>query len=125
MSPRCPSELALEQYLLQPERSASSAHVTGCNSCQARLVEMRQEGDEFRRSVYPRTLDAVLERAQGKRVWVRWLWLVPAPVLAAAAMLIVARPSTPADDYSGTKGAGLGLAIYSDGAAGMLASGLS
>ncbi len=120
MSSRCPSELALEEHLAR-QGAPVDAHLAGCASCQARLLQMRQEGDHFRQFVYPRTLDAVLERSERKRGW-RWIWLVAAPALAAAAAVaLVVRPGAPAEDYLGTKGGALGFAVFAGGAKGVRA----
>ena len=120
MSGRCPSELALEEHLARPGGPVA-AHLLSCGPCQARLAQMRQEGDQFRQFVYPRTLDAVLERSDHKR-GLRWIWLVAAPALAAAAALaIVVRPGAPAETYLGTKGGALGFAVFAGGAAGVRA----
>jgi hypothetical protein len=122
MTAACPSDLAFERYLLgrAPE---VEAHLGACAGCAARLAEMRREGDEFRRAVYPRTVDRIEEAAQGRspRRWLRLL-LVPAPALAAAlaAVLLVGR-SGPDADYLGTKGGGgaIGLTAFARSDAGV------
>jgi hypothetical protein len=114
----CPSELALERHLLEPEGSAVRHHVTSCARCTARLAEMRRQGEEFQRYVFPATIEAVEAAARPNR-WrlVRWLSLGPVAVGAAVALLLVLRPAAPPDEYVGTKG-GLGLSVFvRDGAA--------
>jgi hypothetical protein len=121
MTPRCPSDLALEELLLSPERSAHRGHVDGCEACQVRLAEMRKQGEDFMRYVFPATVEAVEDAAEGgtRRRWLGWLAAVPALVAAAAVFLWV-RPAGPPDDYAGTKGGGgLGLAVYVKRASGV------
>jgi len=114
MTTRCPSALELEAYLLDPSRSAAAPHVEGCVRCRDEVAAMRRLGDEFRREVFPATVDAVLERGRRRR-FPRWI-LAAAPLGAAAAaaiLLVVVRPPA---DYVGLKGGGLALAVFvSDG----------
>jgi hypothetical protein len=111
---RCPTELELEGHLLGSTRTGLTSHVEGCARCRGRLEEMRRLGEEFRREVYPRTVDAVVARAGGRRA-PRWL-LVAAPLAAAAAALLYVRTG-PAPGYVGVKGGGLALTVFvKDGA---------
>ena len=113
MSARCPSDLALEEHLLQGAASKVAPHVAACASCEARLAVMRQQGEEFNRFVFPSTVDAVT--GPRRAPWLRWL-LVGAPVAAAAGvLLLVLRPAGPASDYTGSKGAPLALTVFSGG----------
>ena len=115
----CPSDLSLETFLLEPERSPVSGHVGACSSCGARLARMRAEGDEFRRFVFPATVGAVEEAMAPARS--RWkLLFAPAGALAAAAVLalFLVSPGAPPDDYLGLKGGPLGLAVYVNGSDG-------
>ena len=111
-----PSELAMEAYLLDPERSGLSGHLDDCHVCKARLARMEKEGEDFRRFVLPATLDKVLEASSGSRLrWTRWV-MVAVPAMAAAAAVAIAvrpapRPAEPPPDYLGEKG-GLGLTVY-------------
>jgi hypothetical protein len=114
-----PSELAMEAYLLDPQHSALSQHLGGCDACKARLARMEKVGEDFRRFVYPATLDRVLEaNARAHRPWNAWLVAVPALAAAAAVAVIVVprinQPEQPAPDYIGVKG-GLGLVVYTTG----------
>ena len=114
MTARCPSDLALEQLLLSPDPSAHRAHAEGCPSCQARLAEMRKQGEDFMRYVFPATVGAVEEAARGgpRRRWTAWLAAAPA-LAAAVAVFLLLRPAAPPDDYVGVKGAGgLGLSVF-------------
>ncbi len=122
MTPRCPSDLALESYLLDPARSQVSAHVDGCPRCRERLQRMRSEGADFARNVFPLTVDAV-EQAAARPRWWRWRALIlPVPALAAvAAVLFLVSPTTPPDDYIGLKGGAkpLGLTLFTPGPRGI------
>jgi len=122
MTPRCPSDLALEAFLLQPERSPEAAHVASCASCTTRLARMREEGEEFRREVFPRTVEAVEDAMVKRRL--RWpLVLAPAGALAAAAVavLLLVRTGPPADYEYGVKGSGMALAVFVNGGEGVRA----
>jgi hypothetical protein len=113
-----PSELAMEAYLLDPERSSLSAHLGGCETCKARLARMEKDGEDFRRFVLPATLDQVVE-ANTRRGFSlnKWMMVVPAMAAAAAlAVVILPKPGVesedgPPADYIGVKG-GLGLVVY-------------
>lgn len=105
---RCPSDLALEGYLLQPERSAITPHVDGCPHCRARVARMQAEGEEFQQYVFPATVEAVQEASAPVRV--RWMkFLAPAAALvsvgAAALLMVRTGPTAPPADYVGVKGA--------------------
>jgi hypothetical protein len=109
---RCPSELALERHLLEPEGSPLQPHVDGCPRCLARLAEMRRQGEAFQQYVYPSTAAAVEAAAQPRRFTLRrWLLAVPALAAVAVAVLLL-RPAAPPDDYLGVKGSGLGLTVF-------------
>ncbi|HEY3448601.1 MAG TPA: DUF4384 domain-containing protein [Myxococcales bacterium] len=114
----CPSDLALETYLVAPGRTPASGHLDSCAECQARLARMRAEGEEFRREVLPATVGAVLEAGAPARASRRNPWFVWAPVpafaaAAAALAFLIVRPASPGADYLGVKGAGLVLAAFS------------
>jgi hypothetical protein len=122
MTPRCPSDLALELFMLQPERSPESGHVADCTSCASRLARMREEGDEFRQFVFPRTVEAVEDAMEKRRFRFHWAFVL-APLGAAAAIaLAVLVPSGPPKDYEyGVKGTGMALAVYVNGSQGAAA----
>ncbi|GEJ56469.1 DUF4384 domain-containing protein [Anaeromyxobacter diazotrophicus] len=108
---RCPSELELEQHLLGPDAEVE-AHLAGCPRCRARLAELEQEGETFRREVFPATVAAVVERSRPRAVARpgRWRLLVaPLAAAAAAAVFLWARPPR---DYVGAKGGALELAVW-------------
>jgi hypothetical protein len=121
MNARCPSDLALESHLLDPVASPLGGHLAACEGCRARLARMTQEGDDFRRFVFPATVDAVEAAADRRRV-PRWFtMLLPVPALAAAAVAVVllTRPSGPPDDYVGLRGTGgIGLTVFSQAGGG-------
>jgi hypothetical protein len=114
MTARCPSDLKLEAFLLDPGASPVKPHVETCARCAARLAEMRRQGDEFMQYVFPATLEAVEAAAAGTRRRRLAGWFAPIPALAAAAaILIVARPDAPPDDYLAVKGSNtIGLAVF-------------
>lgn len=125
MNATCPSDLALESYLLEPRTSPLAAHLEKCAPCAARIARMQAEGDEFRQFVFPATVDAVEDAAERKRArsWFRWPVLV-APLAAAAAMAVVllnVRPG-PDEGYIGVKGSGMTLAVYVNGDEGVAAA---
>src|SRR5512139_1521309 len=117
MTTPCPSDLALEAHLLDPAASRLGGHLAACPSCSARLAAMERQGEDFRRFVYPATVEKV-EAAAG-RPRRRFLWLLaPAPVLAAALAVVLLRPAPgPDEGYLGLKGGpgGLGLTIFTPG----------
>ena len=102
-----PSELALERHLQDPQRSDAASHIAGCGACRARVQQMEEEGEKFRRFVYPATLENVVKP---RRVSLRLAWLL-APAAGLAAVLLVARTG-PSSDYIGSKGAPLELTAY-------------
>jgi hypothetical protein len=116
MTPRCPSDLALEHYLLERTSSKFAPHVGACATCQSRVAEMEQEGQQFLQYVFPATVGKIEEAAGAKRAsWKRWLVVLPVPVAAAMAALLLVLPSKgPDDDYTGIKGGSgsIGLTVF-------------
>ena len=112
MAARCPSDLALERHLLDPETSPLRSHLAGCASCQARLEEMGRQAETFHRYIYPATVAIVEEAAAAQRLWRRRL-LVLGPALAAAvaAVLFLVRPTEPPGDDGATGGLGLTVLV--------------
>lgn len=116
----CPSDLALEAHLLDPAASKLGPHLEACAGCAARLQAMERQGEDFRRFVYPVTVEKVEEAAEKPRRRSFWL-LAPVPVFAALLAVVMLRPATPpGDDYTGLKGAtgGVGLTVFTPGKAG-------
>lgn len=111
----CPSDLQLEDRLLRGQASPHAAHVAACAGCGARLEEMRRVGDEFRREVYPATVDAVA--AAARRRPRAWLLVTTGPALAAAGIalaVLVAPRWWPPRDYVGAKGGDLSVAVFAE-----------
>jgi hypothetical protein len=109
-----PTDLALERYLLDKAASPLAGHLAACGPCRGRIARMEEDGRRFRQFVYPATVERI--EAAARRRPARW-WmavLAPIPALAAAvALVLLVRPTGPADDYVGLKGAGgLGLAAF-------------
>jgi len=114
MTPRCPSDLALEKLLLEPAGAALAPHLDGCARCQARLTEMRRQGEDFQRFVFPATVAAIEEAAARRPAWDLTRWLAPLPALAAAAaVVLLVGPGQPDPRYEGVKGGNsMGLAVF-------------
>ncbi|MBI3182718.1 MAG: hypothetical protein HYZ28_11325 [Myxococcales bacterium] len=107
--------LALSSLSPTKEQDAR-AHLSSCDSCQARLSELEEDKAHFQRFVFPRTVAKVEERA---RTWalpdrLRGYWKMWIPALgmaAAAALVFVTAPSSQTEDepYIGVKGVSLPL----------------
>jgi hypothetical protein len=110
----CPSDLKLEAHLLDEAGSSIAPHLSSCDRCRTRVEEMRRLGDEFRREVYPATVDAVVARARSRSPLARWMvYLAPVPVAAAAAaVFLLIQPRGPGQGYLGIKGSRLTLAVF-------------
>jgi hypothetical protein len=107
-----PSELVLEKHLLAPSADVTT-HAAGCPLCTARLRRMAEEGETFRRDVYPRAVVAVREAASPvERPGRRWLLAALPVAAAAAALVLVVRSGGPGPDYVGLKGGALGLTVF-------------
>jgi hypothetical protein len=114
MTARCPSDLKLEAFLLDPGASPVKPHVESCARCAARLAEMRRQGDEFMQYVFPATVGRIEAAAGPRPAWSLARWFAPLPALAAAAaILLMARPEAPPEDYLAAKGGNtIGLAVF-------------
>jgi hypothetical protein len=108
---KCPSDLRLEAHLLDASASGLSPHLEGCADCQARLRRMEAEGEDFRRFVFPATVDAVMEAASPRRRTNWFAAFVPAAAAAAAGFLLFLTPAPP-EGYVGSKGGALGLTVF-------------
>jgi hypothetical protein len=129
---RCPSDLALEAFLLDPKRSSLTPHVDACNDCRIRVARMESEGEDFRRFVFPATVEAV-EEAMTPRHRRLFSWLMPVGglVAAAAALMLVVRiqqpsrptlsPDEPPPGYIGLRGPKMSLAVFVGGERGATA----
>jgi hypothetical protein len=122
MTAPCPSDLSLERHLLARD-AALGEHVEKCPSCAARLARMREEGDDFRRFVFPATVDAIEDAAERRRKLP--LFLAPAAAFAAIATAVVlvwnAPQHGPPEGYVGTMGGPLTLAVFVDTKSGVRA----
>lgn len=108
MSPRHPSDLALEQHRVTPSEEVT-AHLLGCADCRRRQEEAEAQETEFRARVFPRTVDAV---AAGRRSFFQLPRLQLAIGMAAAMVVaVVLVRHEPPEDYLGIKGA-LALTVY-------------
>jgi hypothetical protein len=109
-APGCPSDLRLEAHLLAPAASGLAAHLEACARCRGRLGAMERDGEEFRRTVYPATVEAVVGAVRPRRR-LRWAFLLPAPAaIAAAAAIVLLLPR----EETQTKG-DLGFAVFAAG----------
>ena len=122
MTTRCPSDLALERHLLDPAGSPHLAHVEACTTCRDRILRMQQEGEDFRRFVFPATVEHVEDAAARARR--RWFPLVLAPVgglvaIAAALLVVVRTQDGPPPGYVGTMGGPITLSVFAAGAEGV------
>jgi hypothetical protein len=104
----CLDDVALERLRLELASEAQRDHAAACLSCQARLAHMTAEDEDFRRFVFPRTVDAVVAARRPRR----WGFFALALVPVAAALAIVLRPVAPPTDYVGLKGSTMGLAVF-------------
>jgi hypothetical protein len=118
---RHPSDLALEGYLMERDRSKIAPHVGSCDTCRGRIARMEREGQEFLQYVFPATVEKIEEAAaRGKRpAWLRFAYFVPVPLAGLAVALFIAlspgqNMTGPGEDYIGVKGAGgtLGLTVF-------------
>ena len=108
---RCPSDLELEAFLLGRGPASAASHVGGCARCGARLDEMRRIGDEFRREVFPATVDTVVARGRRRTSRRRWAFAI-APLSAAAAVAAIVLATRAPHDYVGAKGGGFSLTVF-------------
>jgi len=84
MTARCPSDLALEEHLLEPASSHHAPHVAACKACRHRFQRSEEEGRKFRRYVYPATIALIEEAAPHGRA--TWPWSGHVPISAALGM---------------------------------------
>lgn len=113
MTTRCPSDLRLEAYLLDPERSAEAGHVAGCPSCKVRLDRMNAEADDFRQYVFPATVDAVVAAA-APRPGPGWFGaLLPLAAACAAGLLLFVKPVAP-EGVLAARGEVLSLEVFTE-----------
>jgi hypothetical protein len=112
MTTGCPTEPALYEYAHDPAHARDRLHIAGCERCGHALVEIQEALAEFRTQVFPLTKASVVHRAEVKaRRRSLWLWLSPAPFLAAAAAMLLVHANRPADEYVGQRGAPLSFTV--------------
>ncbi len=107
----CLDDVALERVRLDLAQADQQAHLSGCESCRAKLEAMALEDADFHRFVFPRTVEAVVASQRPRRFG--FFALALAPLAAAAALAVALWPHTPPPDYLGVKGATVGLAVFS------------
>jgi hypothetical protein len=113
MTTACPSDLRLEAYLLDPEKSGLAPHVGGCESCRARLERMSAEGDDFRQYVFPATVDAVVAAA-APRPGLGWFGaFLPVAAACAALLVVFLKPVSP-EGLLAAQGQALSLEVFAE-----------
>jgi hypothetical protein len=113
MTTPCPSDLRLEAYLLDPEKSGLAPHVGGCESCRARLERMGAEGDDFRQYVFPATVDAVVAAA-APRPGLGWFGtFLPVAAACAALLVVFLKPVSP-EGLLAAQGQALSLEVFAE-----------
>lgn len=119
MTSACLSEIALERVLLERAEPDARDHAARCPECSRRLSAMRDEGQAFRRFVYPGSVERIEDAARRAPRRRTLLTLLPLPLLAAAAAVVfVLVPRSPPADYLGVKGGeGVGLTLFAPGGA--------
>lgn len=104
---RCPSELALEEYLLEGDSSEHASHVEACASCRARVARMEEEGRQFISHVFPATVAKIEAAVDRTARWKSWRMLLVPAAAAFAVLLLTLRPAVgpaPVDgDADGTQ----------------------
>jgi hypothetical protein len=116
----CPSELALEVFLLAPGRSRLTPHIETCPGCAERLARMREEGEEFRRVVFPQTVEAIEDafvkrRLDWRRVFAPAAALAAAAVAATVLLIVPSHQQHRGEEYVGAKGPGMTFAVFANG----------
>lgn len=104
----CLDDVGMERVLLGLASDDERTHSGSCEACRRRLLELDAQGQDFRRFVFPATLDEVVAQHQGRR---RRRWLM-VPALAAMVGVALVWRGPPPDDYLGVKGGSLGLSVY-------------
>jgi hypothetical protein len=84
---------------------------------------MRDEGEDFRRFVFPATVDAIQDAAEKRRRGLSWFFAPAAAVAAVATALVLVwrAPEGPRPDYVGVMGNDLKLAVFVDAKGGVRA----
>lgn len=110
----CPDDTALEVFRLAPSAEIR-AHVSQCDACLRRLAQMERLEVDFKRFVFPRTIERLttLQENRGRR----WMVLATLSVAMTIALVVATlyRPVQPDADYVGIKGRSLGLSVFALG----------
>lgn len=61
--PRCPSDLVLEEYLLDRKSVPCALHMETCAACRRRLALMEEATRHFLEQVYPPTVSRIQDTA--------------------------------------------------------------
>ncbi len=115
MSDRCPSDLRLEAFLLDPGGSGLESHVKACEACTARIARMNAEAEDFRQYVFPATVDAVVAAAAPRPRLGWFAAFLPVAAASAAALLFLVRPVAP-EGVLASRGEVLSLELFRDSA---------
>ena len=106
---QCPSDLALEEHLLQAN-PATARHIAGCAHCQKWERSAAEASRAFARES-PRWMAKTQARASPLR---RWAPLLPAAALAVAALFLLL-PTPPEAPRYATKGEALTVYVGGQG----------
>ncbi len=113
MTTRCPSDLKLEAYLLDAEKSGLGPHVDACPACRTRLEQMASEAEDFRKFVFPATVDAVVAAAAPRPRMGWFTALLPVAAACAAGLLLLVKP-VPPEGLLAAQGDVLSLQVFAD-----------
>ena len=111
MTTRCPSELRLEAYLLDAEKSGLGPHVAACPACRVRLEQMAVEAEDFRKFVFPATVDAVVAAAAPRPSPGWFAIFLPVAAACAAGLLFFVTP-VPPEGFLASQGEVLSLQVF-------------
>ena len=64
MMVRCPSDLALEEYLLDRKSAPRALHIEACAVCHDRIALMEEDRRHFLEQVYPSTVRRIEDTAR-------------------------------------------------------------
>jgi hypothetical protein len=118
VTPGCPSQLRLDEWIAGRRSPELAAHVGGCARCTDRIAVLETDRAAFTLRARPAAFaDAVLARRRPlpwQRRWISWLTLA---VATACALLLWLRPrGTPGgsgdDAYEGYKGPPVSASLY-------------
>jgi hypothetical protein len=108
---RCPSDLRLEAYLLDAGKSGLAPHVDACTACRVRLEQMAAEAEDFRKFVFPATVDAVIAAAAPRPPLSWFAAFLPVAAACAAGLLLLVKP-VPPEGFLAAQGEVLSLQVF-------------